>query len=437
MAGELIVYVDTSALEMAVGLGARAALQGIETALVCPPGTAPADHDFVEVVETDDFGIDNLRRIVEALEQRWKVVAVTTCYGPYRPEGFVQEAVSVLADERGLPHSPVEAVARATDKFLARDALQAGGLAVGGFGLVTDEESARSHARRIGLPVVLKPVTGVGSSLVVRCDTEDEVVARRREVLELIPRGHYPHLRMAAHDAVLADGTAVRIDPVTTLLMEEYFPGREASVECLVVDRQVVPLVVHDKPSVDEAALTVYERVLVTPPERFTAAEVGELTDYARRAVELLGLRWCFCHVELRYVDGVGPRLLEVNPRIGAGCVADSIEAAWGFGVGAMHVDLVLGRAVVPPRRPGSTGPLAMALLFSPRSGTLRRLDGIERVRRLPEVEAVRVGYEVGDVVGGDAEEVFLVSVWMRVRDTAHALALHDRIVDLVDIEVT
>lgn len=433
---DLLVYVDTVSLEWAVGLSVQAARRGIETALVCPPGAAPVAHAFARVVETHDLGAAGLERVLVYLERSWRVCGITTSFGAFRPEGFVQEAVAEAARARSLAHTPPEALYRATNKYLARDALAAAGLPVGRFGLAHDEASALECARRVGLPLVLKPLTGVGSSVILRCSTEQEVVERFHQGVGLLAKGHYAQLRMAAHTARRANGEAMVFDPARSLLAEEYFDGREASVECLIVGDEVVPLVVHDKTFVDERAQSVFEHVLVAPPERFTAEEVRELEDYAVRAVRGLGLRWRMCHVELRYVDGVGPRLLEVNPRIGAGCVLDSIETSWGFDVPDMLLDLVLGRARVPARVPRSTERHAMVFLFSPRSGVLRRLAGLDRVRRLPEVKVVRQECRPGQRVGGDAEESFLASIWLKAADAAAADASYRRILELVEIDV-
>lgn len=435
----LVVYADTTAIGLARGLAATAATRGIRTALVHDardepaPGSAEA---FAEIVATDDLSAEGLERIVADLERRWDVRGIATCYGGFRPEGFVLSSVATVAEARGLPCVPRLAALHATNKFLTREVLRAAGMDAGRSAVIHDEATARAAAQEVGLPAVLKPLTGIGSSLILRCDSEQDVVDRLGEGLRLLPLGHYPHLRMAPHEATDRSGQVREFDPMRSMLLEEYFDGREASVECLVVGADVVPLVVHDKVSIEESTHVVYEHVLVAPPERFSEAEVAELRDYAVAAVRALGLRDCFCHVELRYVDGAGPRLLEVNPRIGAGCVADSIETFWGVDVARLRLDLVLGEARLPERIPPVEDRHAMSFVFSPRSGVLTRLDGLDRVRWLPQVRAVRVGHAVGDVVGGDLEEVFLAGIWHRAPDTAAALATHERILELVTVEI-
>jgi biotin carboxylase len=180
----------------------------------------------------------------------------------------------------------------------------------------------------------------------------------------------------------------------------------------------------------------VLEHLLVAPPARFTSGEVRRLCDHAVDAVRAIGLRNTFCHVELRWVDGEGPRVLEVNPRIGAGCVADSIETFTNLHVDAACVSLILG-AKLPPIRRRKAPRHAMIFLFSPRAGTLAKLDGLEAVNELPHCRVVRVMHDVGDRVGGTMEEGFLAGIWMEARSQKAARRAYARVRSLVEIAVT
>jgi len=253
--------------------------------------------------------------------------------------------------------------------------------------------------------------------------------------LELLPQSYYPHLRMAPHRARTADGRELTFDPTRMVLVEEYLAGREASVECVVVGDVVFPLIVHDKISVEEHATKVHEHVLVTPPERFTAEEARALREHAAACVRALGIRDRLCHVELRYRDGAGPRLLEVNPRVGAGCVADSFQTFCGINTLDLLLDLVTGEASPPDTALRTTEPHAMFFLFAPRAGRYLGTEGLRSVLRLPGVETVRVMQSPG-AVGGDHEEVFLAGVWARVSSAASAMDLHRQIVNTITVRM-
>jgi predicted ATP-grasp superfamily ATP-dependent carboligase len=239
---------------------------------------------------------------------------------------------------------------------------------------------------------------------------------------------------MAPH-TIRAGGAWQHFDPRKAMLVELYLQGREASVECLVTDRRAIPLVVHDKVSVEERPGRVLEHLLVAPPTRFSPSETRALRKHARRAVEVLGVKNMLCHVELRWVDEVGPRILEVNPRIGAGCVEDSIETFTNLRVGPLRVSLILGEVQHEVRR-RSARQHAMIFLFAPKAGILRRLTGLRSVNQLDRVKTVRMMKQVGERVGGDTEEGFLASVWMEVSDEHDATKAYSQIRSMVGIEV-
>ncbi len=88
-------------------------------------------------------------------------------------------------------------------------------------------------------------------------------------------------------------------------------------MELVVAGDAVVPMIVHDKLKVTEKASTIYEDLLITPPATFSPRQTAEIMDYARDAVAATGLSDVLVHLEFRYEEGVGPQLLEINPRLG------------------------------------------------------------------------------------------------------------------------
>jgi predicted ATP-grasp superfamily ATP-dependent carboligase len=134
-------------------------------------------------------------------------------------------------------------------------------------------------------------------------------------------------------------------------------------------------------------------------------------------------------------VPGTGPRILEVNPRIGAGCVTDSIETFTNLDVGAARVSLILGEKL-PPLKFRKAPRHAMIFLFAPRTGAITRLDGFEEINALPRVGSVRLMHQVGDSVGGDNEEGFIASIWAEAKDENQAGRIYSKIRKLARIEV-
>jgi predicted ATP-grasp superfamily ATP-dependent carboligase len=432
----LIVYIDAIGVATAETIADAAARRRLATAVVCPPGALGAQAGRIaRIIETNDFSMANLRRLLARLDRDYRIRGLYSMFGPYRADGFLHGAVATLAAERGLAHSPPLALAAATNKFFARYCLGTAGVPDVPFGVASDETSLLAIARRIGYPIVLKPLTGVGSSLIFRCGDDAEARRLWRKAMQQLPGAHYEQLRMSPHAIATAQGAVFFFDPSRSMLVERYLPGREASVECLVADDRVIPLVVHDKLDVEEITGSVLEHLLVVPPLRFTRSEVRRLRSHAAASVRALGLRNTFCHVELRWVDGLGPRILEINPRIGAGCIADSIETFTNLRVDDARVALILGERL--PRVKMRAAPRhAMVFLYTPRSGTITALDGLEDVNEWDGVNAVRVMGEIGERLGGDTEEGFVASIFLEARNEREARRACAHIQKRVRIEV-
>lgn len=432
----LIVYIDTLGVGAAEPIAIAARRRNVAMALICPPRPKLSSRRlFAKIIETRSFSLPSLRKLLKQLDRRYRIRGLYSLFGPYRQDGFLHGSVAALAAERGLSTSPVSAFAAATNKFIARFRFGEASLPDIPFGLATDETALLAIARRIGYPVVIKPVTGVGSSHIYRCDSDAAALKFWRRAMRQLPKAHYEQLRMQPHAFQTAQGAVLHFDPMRSMLVERYLPGREASVECLAAGRKVTALVVHDKLTVEEKTGFVLEPLLVAPPVRFTPQEIKQLSTHAVRAVRAIGLRNTFCHVELRWVDRVGPRILEVNPRIGAGCVTDSIETFTNLDVDDTRATLILGRRPKRLKRVRARRH-AMIFLFTPHSGRLSRLDGLEDVNEMPHVKAVRVMHSPGDRVGGDSEEGFLASIWLEARDEREAQRAYSEIRAKVRIEV-
>jgi biotin carboxylase len=432
MENAAIVYIDTMGLGMGETIARAARERGLSTILVAPrPPSRVKDSSIARNIYTNDFSLEGLRKILRTVDRSFEIRGLYSCFGSFRVEGFLHGNVAALAAERGLVYPSPDALAAATNKFLTRYRLASAGVPDVPFGLAQDEDSLLAIAQDIGYPVILKPVTGVGSSLIYKCNNNAQALASWREALKQIRYAHYEQLRMAPHTVRVDQYLALFFDPMRSMLVERYLPGREISVECIVTGSRVIPLVVHDKLTVEERSSTVLEHLLIAPPTRFTPSEVRKIRHHAVIAIGALGLRNTFCHVELRWVEGEGPRVLEINPRIGAGCVTDSIETFTDLRVDSARISLILGKTVRYPRI--RKAPChAMVFIFAPKSGLIKKLSGLREINQIPFVRVVRVMCGVGDTVGGDNEEGFIAGIWMEVKNEKDAQRARRRVRSLV-----
>jgi cysteine synthase A len=107
-------------------------------------------------------------------------------------------------------------------------------------------------------------------------------------------------------------------------LVEEFMVGMECSVELLVVDGEVVVLGVTDKPT---GPLPTFIEVGVSFPSCFHPAEIDRITQVAANAISAIGFNFGVAHVELK-VTSQGPRVIEINPRIGGDPIPTLVKLA-------------------------------------------------------------------------------------------------------------
>ncbi|MGZ4134583.1 MAG: ATP-grasp domain-containing protein [Tumebacillaceae bacterium] len=391
---------------------------------------------FDHIVHTESFDLEVLRGIANEMETILPISGIATMVGLFTPDGLLGAHVASLAEDRGLPTQTNDALYRTNNKYLMRDALRTAGVPCVDFGMAVDEESAKEHASRIGYPVILKPVTGVASHLILKCRNEEELLSNFRLAMAKLPLAAYD-VYTFPHSFPDKAGVMHHFDPLHSMLVEKYLDGREASVECVLTETEIVPLLVHDKVKVTEGARVVYEHLLVTPPVRFTDEECQEMKDYAVQALKAMGLKNSLSHVELRYDNELGPQILEINPRVGGMCVHDSLKAMCGFDALAAQINLSQGTFVLEGSyHESKTDIHAMFTIYPEHAGVFQAVSGIEEVEKLPGVEYAQLTVPVGTTINGDDEEVFLLMVWMKGESYEHIVETYEKACELVTFDI-
>lgn len=270
----------------------------------------------------------------------------------------------------------------ARDKFAMRKALQAGGVPNPRFALARDLAEARRACLEVTYPVVLKPLLGGGSMYIRRISDEGEL----KRHFHALQRGAWEDLRYdplyrECHDRY---GNA--------LLVEQYLPGGELSVESLVFDGQTHCVAIHDKPLPMEGPY--FEERYSRIPTMFDQSiqqQVAEATAQAHRALEIdVGAT----HTEFRITDE-GPVILETAARLGGGPIFGSVLLSLDFDMVRAVIDLALGRRPeLPSAEPRIVG---SRLIFAEREGKIEAIRGLVACRELPGVAEVEVYVARGD----------------------------------------
>jgi formate-dependent phosphoribosylglycinamide formyltransferase (GAR transformylase) len=149
-----------------------------------------------------------------------------------------------------------------------------------------------------GFPCVVKVVSLSASQGVLRADDAAQAVQAATRIR-----------------CVLA---AARPRPAEPLLVEEYLPGPELSIDGLLAGGELTPVAVFDKPVMTDGP--TFEETLLVTPSRLAPDVIDGAVRTARHAARALGLRTWAVHAELR-VTGDGPAMLELAARsIGSLC---------------------------------------------------------------------------------------------------------------------
>jgi len=301
-----------------------------------------------------------------------------------------------VAARLGLPHHPVAAVAAAADKAAQRRLWAAATIAQPAFRIVPAAASpdavpraaaevgypcdaVQRAAAEVGYPCVVKAVSLSASQGVLRADDPAAAAAAATRIR-----------------LVLAAAGRPGSEP---LLVEEYVPGPELSIDGLLTTGALTVTAVFDKPWTADGP--TFEETLLITPSRIRGPLLAEAVSTAAKAARALGLTHGPIHAELRIDERAGPPrpvMLELAARsIGGLC-----SRALRFG-GASLEELVLAHALGRPApwRPdaGASRPSGVLMLPVSRPGVLVAVEGRAEAAATPGVTGLTITIPVGQQV--------------------------------------
>jgi biotin carboxylase len=279
---------------------------------------------------------------------------------------------AAVAARMGLPHNPVEAVLNAADKAAQRRYWAAAGVPQPSFRLVPAGDCVRQAAEAVGFPCVVKAVSLSASQGVLLADDPAAAVQAGHRIRQILPSAERP-----------------ASEP---LLVEEYLPGPELSIDGVLAAGDLTVTAVFDKPAIPDGP--TFEETLLVSPSRLTAETLAAAVGAAAGAARALGLTAGPVHAELR-VGARGPAMLELAARsIGGLC-----SRALRFPGGASLEEIVLANALGRPIRPASAGPVRPCGVFMlpvPRAGTLRAVEGRAAALAVPGITGLTITIPLG-----------------------------------------
>ena len=285
------------------------------------------------------------------------------------PDDATVELAGRVASELGLTGNPPRAARLSRRKDLARARLAAAGVRVPEFRVLDLRRPLDLSG--ISFPCVVKPIAMSASRGVIRADDDAELAAAVGRVRAIVSGARDEEER-------------------SLLLVESFVPGPEVAVEGLLQDGRLEVLAIFDKP--DPLDGPFFEEGIYVTPSRLGRAAEERIVECVRRAVAAFGLVAGPVHAELRWNAGEA-WLLEAAARTIGGECSRLLRFSAGHGLEEVVLAAAMGRRL--PRGLDSAAAGVM-MLPTPRSGTLRRVEGVLEALAVPGVDEVSISAGTG-----------------------------------------
>jgi len=291
------------------------------------------------------------------------------------------DLAAAVAARLGLPHNPAEAVRNAADKARQRQRWAAAGVPQPRFEIVpaATDDAVQQAARAVGFPCVVKAVSLSASQGILGADDPAAARSAARRIRNIL--------------------AAARRPEGEPLLIEEYLPGLELSIDGLLDDGRLAVTAIFDKPAAPDGP-TFEETLLLTPP-LLPGPVLNAAIATAGQAARALGLTSGPVHAELR-IDHRGGQARPVMLELAARSIGGLCSRVLRFPGGKTLEELILASALGQPVPAISHHPARAAGVFMlpvPRPGVLCAVDGRDKAAAVPGITGLTITIPAGQRV--------------------------------------
>src|SRR5512137_2218469 len=210
----------------------------------------------------------------------------------------------------------LEAIEKAEDRQLFKDAMNRVGVEMPRSGYATSFEEARAVAEQIGFPVIIRPSFTMGG--------EGGGVAYNKEEFDALAR------------------RAIDLSPTHTILVEESILGwKEYELE-VMRDRNDNVVIVCSIENFDPMGVHTGDSITVAPAQTLSDKEYQHLRDLAVRIIREIGVDTGGSNIQFGVDPGTGRVVvIEMNPRVSRSSALAS--KATGFPIAKIAAKLAVG----------------------------------------------------------------------------------------------
>ncbi len=275
------------------------------------------------------------------------------------------------ADALGLKFNSVRSSRLACRKDLARHCLQAAGVPVPQHRLISLTGDPATQINGLPFPIVVKPLSLSASRGVIRADNLRQFIAACERIQPLIREQPDPFEQ-------------------SHLLVETYIDGFEVALEGFLSSGRLNLLALFDKP--EPLVGPFFEESYYITPSRLNHERQRLILARVTAACAAYGLYEGPVHAELRITKDEA-WILEVAGRTIGGECGHLFNIASDHGLESMVIANALSRPLPVTSIEGAAGVLMIPI---PKSGMLRRYNGVDAARAVPHIEEVRITVPVG-----------------------------------------
>lgn len=278
------------------------------------------------------------------------------------------QTVAAVADALDLPGIPFEVAERATDKIKMRYCLRKHKVPIPDFRPVWSLAEAEIALKEMPLPLVIKPCDNMGARGVKKILKVDDLNSAFQEAKQASISGK--------------------------LILEEFMPGPELSLDALVFDGRIEITGIADRHIEREP---YFVEVGHTLPSNLPKAQQDEVMDVFRQAIRALGIDHGAAKGDIK-LTSEGPKIVEIAARLSGGWMsAHTYPLSSGVNLMKAAIQVALGET--PTDLQPKTALVSAERSLIPSPGKILSINGVEEARKIKGVKEIILMKEAGDRV--------------------------------------
>lgn len=365
--------------------------------LIASQGEHSIVSDYVQGLHVD------FKNTEEALEVILTEAKNKSFSGVIGTDDTTTELASLVARKLSLPHNDIQAVKIAQRKDLARLSLKKSKVKLPKFDLLSTTKSLSEQNIHVNFPAVIKPVALSASRGVIRVNNVAELEQAVVRVTQMLSKEL--HLQDEVKDV---------------LLLEEFIPGKEVAVECMLHLGELDVLAIFDKP--DPLDGPFFEETYYITPTSYSEKIQQEIRQTVLESCQAYGLNEGPIHAECR-INEEGVWILEAAARTIGGLCGRLLSLGTGYSLEEIVLLHAMGQRVNVKKLNTAAGVLMIPI---PRAGILKRVEGLLNAQRTPYISDVtidvREGYELTPLPEGNSYLGFIFAEAPTVEEAEQAL---------------